>query len=87
MFTLSSTAAPSYPMFQLRDLDTQRVYRPCDLTETPLIRPTVANYVAGGVDTGGKHNLVIESVRSDTRYAGPSIIPVPVDGAGGLPIA
>jgi hypothetical protein len=84
MFTFSSTAAPSYQMFQLRDLDTQRVYRLCDLTEASLIRPTVANSVAGGVNRGGKHNLVIESVRSNTKYAGSS--PVPADGAGGSPI-
>ena len=49
-----------------------------------LIRPGVANCVAGEVKSAGKHYLVIESVGPDTRHAKSST--VPADGAGGLPI-
>ena len=60
MFMLSSTELPSCAMFLLRDLDAQRVYRLCDLTEALLIRPGVANCVAGEVKSADKHYLVIE---------------------------
>ena len=86
MFVLSSTEFPSCAVFLLRNLDAQRVYRLCDLTEASPIRPNVANCVAGLVNRADKHHLVIESVRLDTRHAGSSPVPVPADGAGGLPI-
>jgi hypothetical protein len=86
MFTLSSTEIPSCPVFPVRDLDAQRVYRLCDLTAALLIRPCVANSVAGTVSSADKHYLVIESVRPDTIHAKSSPIPVPADGAGGSPI-
>lgn len=73
-------------MFLLRDLDTQRVYRLHDFTKTLLIRPSVAYCVAGKVNSADKLYLVIESVRPDTRHSRSSTVPVPADGAGGLPI-
>jgi hypothetical protein len=86
MFTLFSTEIPSCPMFLRRGLDAQRVYWPCDLTEALLIRPCVANSVAGKVNRANKHHLVIDSVLTDTVYGRHSSVPVPADGAGGLPI-
>ena len=86
MFTLSSTEIPSCPVFQVRDLDAQRVYWLGDLTEALLIRPKAAHSVAGKVASADKHYLVIESVRPDTTHDRPSPVPVPADGAGGSPI-
>ena len=83
---LSRTDYRSYAVFLLRDLDTQRVYRLYDFTKAQLIRPNVAYCVAGKVNSAGKLYLVIESVRPDTRHSRSSIVPVPADGAGGLPI-
>jgi hypothetical protein len=80
---LSRTEYPSYAVFLLRDLDTQRVYRLYDFTKAQLIRPNVAYCVAGKVNSAGKLYLVIESVRPDTRHARHSTAPVPADGAGG----
>jgi hypothetical protein len=80
---LSRTEYPSYAVFLLRDLDTQRVYRLYDFTKAQLIRPNVAYCVAGKVNSAGKLYLVIESVRLDTRYVRRSTVPVPSDGAGG----
>ena len=86
MFTLSPTEIPSCQVFPVRDLDAQRVYWLWDLTEALLIRPRVANSVAGRVTSAEKHHLVIESVRPDTIYDRSSPVPVPADGAGGSPI-
>jgi hypothetical protein len=86
MFTLFSTEIPSCSVFPERDLDAQRVYWLCDLTEALLIRPSAANFVAGKVTSADKHRLVIESVRPDTIAARSSPVPVPADGAGGSPI-
>ena len=69
----------------LRDLGTLRVYQLPDLTNAQLIWPHAA-FVAGKVNGGGKLDVVIESVRPDIKHAWPSTVPVPVDGAGGLPI-
>ena len=86
MFMLSSTEFPSCAVFLLRDLDAQRVYRFCYLTEALLIRPNVAYYVAGKVNSSDKLYLVIESVLPATKHVRFSTVPVPADGAGGLPI-
>ena len=42
LFLLSRTEYPSYAVFLLRDLDTQRVYRLYDFTKAQLIRLAVA---------------------------------------------
>jgi len=84
---LSRTEYPSYAVFLLRDLDTQRVYRLYDFTKAQLIRPNVAYCVAGKVNSAGKLYLVIESVRPDTGHGRHSTVPVPADGAGGKTIA
>ena len=47
----------------------------------------VAYCVAGKVNSTDKLYPVIESVRPDTRHSRSSTLPVPADGAGGLPIA
>ena len=86
LFLLSRTVYPSCAVFLLQDLDTQRVYRLYDFTKTQLIRPNVAYYVAGKVNSADNLYLEIESVRPDTKHVRLSTVPVPTDGAGGLPI-
>jgi hypothetical protein len=86
MFTLCATEIPLCATFLLRDLDMQDVCWLCDLLEAPLIRPCVANCVAGEVDKAYKRCLVIELVRPNARHAGSSTDHVPTVGAGGLPI-
>ncbi len=83
LLLLSRTEYPSYAVFLLRDLDTQRIYRLYDFTKAQLIRPNVAYCVAGKVNSAEKLYLVIESVRLDTRHGRHSTVPVPADGAGG----
>jgi len=86
MFILSSNELPPRAAFPLRNLDTKHVCRLCDLPEVLLIRPPMANSVAGEVDKARKHYLLIELVPPNARRAGSSVAPVPADGAGGLPI-
>jgi hypothetical protein len=86
LLLLSRTEYPSYAVFLLRDLDTQRVYRLYDFTKARLIRPNVAYCVAGRVNSADKLYLVIESVRPDTKHGGHSTVPVPAEGAGGKTI-
>jgi hypothetical protein len=86
LLLLSRTEYPSYAVFLLQDLDTQRVYRLYDFTKAQLIRPNVAYCVAGKVNSAGKLYLVIESVRPDTKHRGSSTVPVPAGGARGLAI-
>jgi hypothetical protein len=86
LLLLSRTEYPSYAVFLLQDLDTQRVYRLYDFTKAQLVMPNVAYCVAGKVNSAGKLYLVIESVRPDTKHVRSSTAPSPVDGAGGLPI-
>jgi hypothetical protein len=83
LFLLSRTEYPSYAVFLLEDRDTRRVYRLYDFTKVQLIRPEVAYCVAGKVNSADRLYLVIESVRLDTKHAGCSTVPAPVDGAGG----
>ena len=87
LFLLSRTEYQKCAVFLLRDLDTQRVYRLHDFLKAQLIQPNVAYCVAGKVNSADKLYLVIESVRPDTRHSRSSTLPVPADGAGGLPIA
>ena len=88
LFLLSRTEYPSCAVFLLRDLDTQRVYRLYDFSKAQLIRPNVAYCIAGKVNSADKLYLVIESLRPDTRHSrSSSTVPVPANGAGGLPIA
>ena len=86
LLLLSRTEYPSCVVFLLRDLDTQRVYRLHDFSKAQLIQPNVAYCIAGKVNSADKLYLVIESVRPDTRHSRSSPLPVPADGAGGLPI-
>ena len=86
LLLLSRTEYQKCAVFLLRDLDTQRVYRLYDFTKAQLIRPNVAYCIAGKVNSADKLYLVIDSVRPDTRHSRSSTLPVPADGAGGLPI-
>jgi hypothetical protein len=86
LYLLSRTEYPSCAVFLMQDLDTQRVYRLHDFSKAQLIQPDVAYCVAGKVNSADKLYLVIESVRPDTRHSRSSTLPVPADGAGGLPI-
>jgi hypothetical protein len=83
LFLLSRTEYPSYAVFLLRDLDTQRVYRLHDFSKACSIQPSVAYCVAGKVNSADKLYLVIESVRPDSKHPRSSTVPVPADGAGG----
>ena len=67
----------------MQDRDIQRVYRLCDFIKTQLLPPDEAYQVAGKVDSAGKLNLVIESVRPNTKHGRCFNVPVPADGAGG----
>jgi hypothetical protein len=80
---LSRTEYPSYAVFLLRDLDTQRVYRLYDFSKAQLIRPGVVYCAAGKVNTADRLYLVIEAVRPDTKHVGFPRVPVAIDGAGG----
>lgn len=83
LLLLSRTEYPSFAVFLLRDLDTQRVYRLCDFSKAQLIRPDVAYCVSGKVNSADKLYLVIESIRPDTKHVRSFIASVPADGAGG----
>jgi hypothetical protein len=83
LLLLSRTEYPSYAVFLLRDLDTQRIYRLYDFSKAKLIRPGVAYCVSGKVNSADKLYLVIESVRPDTKYLRSSNAPLRADGAGG----
>jgi len=83
LLLLSRTEYPSYAVFLLRDLDTQRVYRLYDFSKAQLIRPGVAYCVSGKVNSADKLYLVIESVRPDTKYLRSFNVPLRADGAGG----
>ena len=67
----------------MQDHDTRCVYRLSDLTNAQLIRPKVAYTEVGKFNSANRLSLVIDSVRSDTKHARCSTIPVPADGAGG----
>jgi hypothetical protein len=86
LYLLSRTEYLSCAVFLMQDLDTQRVYRLHDFSKAQLIQPDVAYCVAGKVNSADKLYLVIESVRPDTRHSRSFTVPVPADGAGGLPI-
>jgi hypothetical protein len=66
----------------MQDHGTQCVCQLSDLTNARLKRPKVAPTEAGKV-SAYKLFLVVDSVRSDTKHARCSTIPVPADGAGG----
>jgi hypothetical protein len=52
----------------MQDRDIQRVYRACDFNTAQLIPPDQAYSDAGNVNSAGRLNLVIESVRPDTKH-------------------
>ena len=83
LLLLSRTECPSYAVFLLQDLDTQRVYRLYDFSKTRIIQPDVAYCITGKVNSADKLYLVIESVRQDSKHSRSSTVPVPADGAGG----
>jgi hypothetical protein len=86
LLLLSRTEYPSFAVFLLRNLDTRRVYRLYDFSKAQLIRPGVAYWVSGKVNSADKLYLVIESVRPDSKHQGSSTAPVPAHGAGGWPM-
>jgi hypothetical protein len=83
LFLLTRTEYPSCAVFLMQDRDTNRVYRLHDFSKRWLIRPGVAYYVAGKVNSADRLFLVIEAVREDTQRRTASNAPVPADGAGG----
>jgi hypothetical protein len=83
---ISRTEYPSHAVLLMRDRDTQRVYRLYDFSKTQLIRPDVAYLIAGKVNSADKLYLVIESVRPDSKQRRVSTVPLPADGAGGMPV-
>jgi len=86
MLTFFQTDYSRCPAFLPPDLDTQRAHRHLDLIKAQLFLAGVAYCVAGKVEGAHRLCLVIESVQPDARLLRPSNFPVPVDGAGGLPI-
>ena len=86
MLTPTLTENPKCSVSLKHDLDTQRSCRLTDRNHAQLIRPAVANPVAGEAKSAGRLRQVLESVRMDTKQGRSSNIPVPVDGAGGCPI-
>ena len=83
MVQFSRTEYRTCAVFLMQDRDTQRVYRLYDFTTAQLIPPDQAYPIAGKVNIVDGLNLVIESVRPDTKHARCSNVPDPVDGAGG----
>jgi hypothetical protein len=83
LFLLSRTEYPSCAVFVMLDRDTQRVYRLFDFTKRLHLTPDRPYCVTGKVNSVQTLYLVIESVKPDTKHDGPSIAPVPTDGAGG----
>ena len=67
----------------MQDRDTQRVYRLCDFNKAQFIPPDQAYCDAGNVNSAGILNLVIESVRPDTKHFRDFNAPALADGAGG----
>ena len=67
----------------MQDRDIQRVYRACDFHTAQLIPPDQTYSDAGNVNSVGRLNLVIESVRSDTKHLRGSTDPAHADDAGG----
>ena len=68
----------------MQDRDIQRAYRLCDFNKAQLNTPGQAYCDAGTVNSAGRLNLVIESVRPDIKHILNSIDPAHADGAGGL---
>jgi hypothetical protein len=67
----------------MRDRGTQRVCRLHDFSKARLIRPSVAYYVAGKVNSANKlYYLIVESIHRDTKRYRVSTAPVPADRAG-----
>ena len=83
LFRILRTEYLSYAVLLIEDRDTQRVYRLYDFSQPQLIRPGVANCVAGKVNSADRLYLVIESVHPDTKHRRVSEAPVPAEGAGG----
>ena len=81
LFLLSRTEYRSCAVFLMQDRDIQRVYRACDFNTAQAIPPDQAYSDAGNVHSAGRLNLVIESVRPDTKHA--RCAPAHLDGAGG----
>jgi hypothetical protein len=64
LFLLSRTEYRSPAVFALLDRDTQRVYPPVRLHQTPPPCASPAHCVAGKVNSAGTLYLVIESVQA-----------------------
>jgi len=86
MLTLTLTENPKCSVSLKQDLDTQCSCRLSHRNHAQLIRPAVANPVAGEAKSAGRLSHVLESVRMDIKQGRTSNVLVPVDGAGGCPI-
>jgi len=85
MLTFSQADYRPCAVFLVPDLDSKRAYRLHDISAL-LIRPIMAHCLARDVNSTGRLNLGIESIRPDTNRGRPPIVLVPADGAGGSPI-
>ncbi len=81
----SRTEYRTFAVFLMQDRDILRVYRACDFNMAQLIPPDQAYSDAGNVNSAGRLNLVIASVRPDTKHVRGSTDPAHADGAGGSP--
>ena len=86
LLLLSRTEYRSCAVLVMRDDSTRRVYRLHDFTKSHILTPAQYYCVSGKVNSADKLYLVVESVKPDTKHKLGSMIPAPVDGAGGTPI-
>jgi hypothetical protein len=87
MLKLCLTVYPWYTVLPMPNPGPKPVCRLPDPIDAHLLRPSVANCMAGTVMGSSKPYLAFESVRPATRPSRYATVPVPDDGAGGLPIA
>ena len=81
----SRTGFRTCAVFLMQGRDIQSVCRLRDFNKAQLIPPYQAYCDTGNVNSAGRLNLVIESVRPDTKRLRDSIDPAHADGAGGSP--
>jgi hypothetical protein len=74
LFLLQRT---EYPVLLVLDCDTRSVYRLHDFTKALHLRPGLPYCISGKVNSAGKLDLVIESLKPDTKHAPSSTIPDP----------
>jgi hypothetical protein len=83
MLTISQNEDHLCTVLVLRERDVQRAYRISELNKAQLARPTESHREAGRIGNICKRQLTMVWFRQIIKQLRSSIIPVPVDGAGG----